>query len=86
MGTFRLDISDPIFCDPDNAKSLNFSFEDTMVGPQGYNCASLAISVGFNSWLGKFVISETGLRSLARAALATADHIRATDERRDSNK
>lgn len=83
--TFRLDVSDPVHCGLD-VPQLLFSFEDQWFfkGKADYHCANFALAAGLNPWIGKWVISEAGLRVLARAALATADHVAATQVRQNA--
>jgi len=78
--TFRLDISDPVVC-KEGKHPLLFSFEDAIVhdaNDAAYPCATLALAVGLAPWLGKWLISEAGLRALALAATTAADHAKAT--------
>jgi hypothetical protein len=85
MATFRLDVSDPVVCNPKEMKPLCFSFEDAgLDGECTY--ATFALSVGLAPWIGQWDISEAGLRVLARAASAMADQVQATNARRKEKK
>jgi hypothetical protein len=80
--SFRVDIADPVVCQPTKPPAY-FSFETTLVDRGDgvpYPCGMLSYAVGHTPRSIDVLISEEGLRMLARAALATANELQAVRE------
>ena len=81
---FRLDICDPLIPATGRAP-LAFSFEQALIEDERVEAphivAEFAVGAGYEPWGFKGLLTEDGLRTLARAALATAEELRETKKR-----